>query len=200
MGRLLGLFLGLLVCTSMTGAGCKGEEPAKPAAVQKRLAPPQPAQPIPQPEQDPGPEAVAGPLSADLMPLTEPQDEESQAAADAIGMKRDPFRSFIEVRDPTAVAVRKAPTRPLTPLERYSLDQLSLVGVVGGGSMQKALLEDDVGKGYVVGVGAAVGNQGGRIVSIQPDRIVIQETTTDPLGEERVRNITKRLYAVDRDG
>ena len=195
MVRFLVPSLCLFVCVSVSGVGCKDEQPAKSPVVKKKPVPAQPVERVVQP--DPGSErSSGGPESADPMALPETAEQEILAGQIPAGKKRDPFRSFVELRDP-AETVRKAPTRPLTPLERYSLDQLRLVGVVGGGSVDKALLEDDVGKGYVVGVGTAVGNQGGKIVSIRPDRIVIQETVTDPLGEERARNIVKRLYVVD---
>ena len=195
IGRLLVPSLCLFCCVAVTGMGCKDEQPVKSPVLKEKPVPAQPVERIVKP--DPGSErSSGGPESADPMALPETGELDILAGQIPAGKKRDPFRSFVELRD-SAATVRRAPTRPLTPLERYSLDQLRLVGVVGGGSVDKALLEDDVGKGYVVGVGTAVGNQGGKIVSIRPDRIVIQETVTDPLGEERARNIVKRLYVVD---
>ena len=46
----------------------------------------------------------------------------------------------------------------------------------------------------VVGVGTQVGDRGGRIVRIQPDRVVIEERFTDLFGEEKktVANMTLR--------
>jgi len=178
------------------GIGCK-EEPPAPIAVKKKVAPVK-TEPVP----GPAPAVKSSAADTDptgLMPLMEPDAGRKPVEAVQAGKRRDPFRSFIQVKSPGA-AVRKKPARRLTPLQKYSLDQLRVVGVIGGGSLRKALLEDDVGKGYVVGVGDAVGNQGGTIVVIKPDRIVIKEIHTDALGEDKVRRITKRLYAVKKDG
>jgi Tfp pilus assembly protein PilP len=82
-------------------------------------------------------------------------------------------------------------------LQRYSLDQLKVVGIIAGGNVRKALLEDDVGKGYVVAVGDAVGSEGGEITAIEKDRIIIESTYRDVLGKKKVRRITKKLYIAE---
>ena len=133
----------------------------------------------------------------DLLPLEVPEPLESIP-----GLRpkttRDPFRSFIEIK--THVAPTKKTRKLLTPLQRYSLDQLKVVGIVEGTNIRKALLEDDVGKGYVVGRGEAVGSQGGKIAAIKSDRIIIEETYQDALGKKKVRRITKRLFSADKGG
>jgi len=92
---------------------------------------------------------------------------------------------------------KEATPRIKTPLQRYSLDQLKVVGIIGGGNVRKALLEDDVGKGYVVAVGEAVGSEGGEITAIQKDRIIIESTYRDVFGNKKVRRITKKLYIAE---
>ena len=51
-----------------------------------------------------------------------------------------------------------------------------------------------MGKGYVVSPGDAVGSEGGTITSIRKDRIIIESTYSDVLGNKKVRRITKKLY------
>ena len=143
------------------------------------------------------PEKVPDTKKPDLLPLEVPEPLESIP-----GLRpkttRDPFRSFIEIK--THVAPTKKTRKLLTPLQRYSLDQLKVVGIVEGTNIRKALLEDDVGKGYVVGRGEAVGSQGGKIAAIKSDRIIIEETYQDALGKKKVRRITKRLFSADKGG
>ncbi|MGW8321798.1 MAG: pilus assembly protein PilP, partial [Thermodesulfobacteriota bacterium] len=129
---------------------------------------------------------------AGTLPL-EPPEEKPEDSVYRPKSERDPFKSFVTTRTAVASHTTKPP-RVKTPLQRYSLDQLKVVGIIGGEQMRKALLEDDVGKGYVVTTGDAVGSEGGKITSIQQDRIIIESTYTDVLGNKKVRRITKKLY------
>jgi len=190
----------LLLATGMAAAGCKESPPAAGPVKEKVASPAPPDARAADAADAPDAPGGAGDVPA-LKPLT-PADAEGSAlnSLDELAKRRDPFRSFIEVKEPAAAAEGKKPARRLTPLQRYSLDQLRVVGVVGGGSVLKALLEDDAGKGFVVGVGDAIGNQGGVIVSIKPDCIVVREIYSNALGEETARMVTKKLYAVETSG
>jgi len=109
---------------------------------------------------------------------------------------RDPFQPFIRLRPEKKVAP-KAPERfvPKTPLQRYALEELKLVGVVWrDGKGRRALVEDPEGKGYIVRVGTLIGDRGGKIVSIRPDRVEVEERVIDILGEERINRVTMRLH------
>jgi Tfp pilus assembly protein PilP len=142
----------------------------------------------------PDPKAV-DPEGAESLPL-QPAEEGQQISVYRPKAKRDPFKSFVTTR--TAVSARKDDTPKIkTPLQRYSLDQLKVVGIIGGGNVRKALLEDDVGKGYVVAVGDPVGSEGGEITAIAKDRIIIESTYHDVLGNKKVRRITKKLYTAE---
>jgi Tfp pilus assembly protein PilP len=194
-GRRLAQWLCLLSLCGLAGVGCR-EETTVHKSVKKKIEPVREGS-IPNPAIGTNPEASESAQGRVSMGV--PEGGEGLSDAVSSEKRRDPFRSFIEVKE-SETGARKAPARPLTPLQKYSLDQLKVVGVVDGATVRKALIEDDAGKGYVVGVGDAVGNQGGEIVSIRPDRIVIEETFTDPLGEEKVRHVTKKLYAVKEEG
>ncbi len=106
--------------------------------------------------------------------------------------KRDPFASFLQVV--TSPESEKKEDVFLTPLERYSLDQLRLVGTVIGPGLQHALIEDDVGKGYTIRVGDRIGSEGGKVVAILKDRIVVEEVSQDVLGNRKVKRVEKKLY------
>ena len=109
---------------------------------------------------------------------------------------RDPFQPFIRLR-PEKKAAKKAPEKfvPKTPLQRYALEELKLVGVVWrDGKGSRALVEDPEGKGYIVRVGTLIGDRGGKIVSIRPDRVEVEERVIDILGEERINRVSMRLH------
>jgi Tfp pilus assembly protein PilP len=173
------------------GCGQKGKEP--PPGVKKRVGAPQQA-----------PEAAAGKAAPETVPApaetapapaeAESESKTEEAEPEHARLKRDPFKSFVEARGP--VLTDKS-SKVLTPLQRYKLEQLKVVGIVMGAETNKALLEDDVGKGYVVTVGDLVGDQEGKITAIEKDRLVIEESYRDVMGELKVRRIVKRLYAAE---
>ncbi|MFC4487055.1 MULTISPECIES: pilus assembly protein PilP [Tepidiphilus] len=65
-------------------------------------------------------------------------------------------------------------TRPREPLERFSLSELRLRGVLRKGSEIRALIEAPDGV-YPVGVGAYLGQNFGRVVNIQETKVTIEE-------------------------
>jgi type IV pilus assembly protein PilP len=181
----LALLLGLaLACAA---GGCKDKPPAHRQVTKTGLSPTEPA-PAPVPAATDLPEA-----RATGTPAAEAPKESDEAAGYRPQAQRDPFQSFVATRAPVAVSSAQTPDIK-TPLQRYSLDQLKVVGIISGGQIRKALLEDDVGKGYVVSAGDAVGSEGGRITAIQKDRIIIESTYRDVLGNQKLRQVTKKLY------
>ena len=181
------LALVLCVLVACAAGGCK-DEPPSPRQVTKKVVSAPEQVPVP-----PEPKATEpGSEPAETLPL-EPPEEKQEVSVYRPKSDRDPFKSFVSTRMETVARTQKTP-RIKTPLQRYSLDQLKVVGIIAGGTMRKALLEDDGGKGYVVSAGEAVGSEGGKITSIQKDRIIIESTYRDVLGKEKVRRITKKLY------
>lgn len=90
--------------------------------------------------------------------------------------KRDPFQNVYAVKEVTQV---KMPGRKPTPLQRWSLDQLKLTMAMTGTSSPLAMLEDPEGRGWPVRLGDFVGQNWGKVTSIQKDQIVVTETITD---------------------
>jgi type IV pilus assembly protein PilP len=90
--------------------------------------------------------------------------------------KRDPFQNVFAVKEVTAV---KVPGRKPTPLQRWSLDQLRLSMAMTGTSSPMAMVEDPEGRGWPVRLGDFVGQNWGKVTSIQKDQIVVTETITD---------------------
>jgi type IV pilus assembly protein PilP len=99
--------------------------------------------------------------------------------------KLDPFEPlFKKERVSVAVGKKKIKRRkPLTPLERVNLSQLSLVGIIRAPSGNRALVQETSGKGYVVKKGTYIGTQSGKIVQILEDRIIVEEESEDIYGK-----------------
>jgi type IV pilus assembly protein PilP len=99
--------------------------------------------------------------------------------------KLDPFEPlFKKERVSLAVGKKKIKRRkPLTPLERVNLSQLTLVGIIRAPSSNRALVQESSGKGYVVKKGTYIGTNSGKIVQILKDRIIIEEESEDVYGK-----------------
>ncbi len=68
---------------------------------------------------------------------------------------RDPFRSFMN--SVTATTKRTANVQRDVLLSQYSLDELRLIAIVGGGDYSRAMVVDPDGKGWVIKRGDWVG-------------------------------------------
>jgi type IV pilus assembly protein PilP len=99
--------------------------------------------------------------------------------------KLDPFEPlFKKERVSMAEGKKKIKIRkPLTPLERVNLSQLTLVGIIQAPSGSRALVQESSGKGYVVKKGTYIGTNSGKIVQILKDRIIIEEESEDIYGK-----------------
>jgi Tfp pilus assembly protein PilP len=100
---------------------------------------------------------------------------------------RDPFRPFNLALRPKAVET------PRTPLEQYDVGALKLVAVIYDTQNPKAMVEDDTGLGYTIGVGTKIGNQGGVVKMIDPERVVVEEEFVDFYGEKKKTEVVLRL-------
>ena len=96
--------------------------------------------------------------------------------------RRDPFRPF-------TLDIRPEARAQLTPLQRYELGQLIVVGTVWELSPPRAMVEDSVGMGYIVTVGTPIGRNGGVVTAIEPQRVVVEERVLDFYGKEQINRI-----------
>ncbi len=96
--------------------------------------------------------------------------------------RRDPFRPF-------TLDIRPEARTQLTPLQRYELGQLIVVGTVWELSPPRAMVEDSVGMGYIVMPGTPIGRNGGVVTAIEPQRVVVEERVLDFYGKEQVNRI-----------
>lgn len=101
---------------------------------------------------------------------------------------RDPFKPF-QLETKTTARPREA----LSPLERYELGQLKIVGVVWDIKEPRAMLEDPAGLGYVVTKGMPIGSNQGVVKAIHREGIVVEEAFNDILGVRRKRDVPMKL-------
>jgi type IV pilus assembly protein PilP len=110
--------------------------------------------------------------------------------------KLDPFRPFI---DALASKQQQRPEVPLTPLQKFNINQLKLVGIIRGGSETKALIQDPSNKGYIVDVGTLIGPNWGRVVEITPAQVIVVEEHKDALGRVTKQKIIMNLHAAGEE-
>jgi type IV pilus assembly protein PilP len=106
--------------------------------------------------------------------------------------RRDPFLSPFSLQLEPEI-----PEEAKTPLQRFDLGQLKLVGVIWETSEPKALIEDGGGLGYIVTRGTLIGSKGGVIRAIEPRRIVIEEYETDFYGKRQAQERELLLSIVE---
>jgi type IV pilus assembly protein PilP len=119
------------------------------------------------------------------------QPDEAAFVYDPTG-KRDPFRPF-------NLTSKSDNDQNKTPLERYDLGQLKVTAILTFGEEPRAVIENNAGVGFSASKGTKIGPNGGEIIEILQDRIVILETSVDFTGEKRTEKIEMRIRTKDQE-
>lgn len=101
---------------------------------------------------------------------------------------RDPFR-----RPALKAGEGKDEGGKVPELERYSVDEFKLVGVITGTRKNKAMLVTPDGKMHIVSESARIGHRHGIIRKIAPGKVDIEEKSVNILGEEEKSETTIEL-------
>lgn len=109
--------------------------------------------------------------------------------------KIDPFDPLFQKKKGVVRAKKRRLKKriPRTPLEKFDLSQLKLVGVIMSPDGNKALVEDSSGKGYTLSKGTYIGINAGKVVEIQRDRIIIEEELEDATGNVTIQRKELKL-------
>ena len=108
--------------------------------------------------------------------------------------KTDPFKSYVR----REVTLQNDETS--SPLERFDLSQLTVMGIIWGVDEPRALVKDPTGKGYIVKAGTPIGKNKGRILRIEDNKVVVKETYLDHLDRATTKEVELELYANGRNG
>ncbi|TSA51944.1 MAG: hypothetical protein D4R45_07775 [Planctomycetaceae bacterium] len=102
--------------------------------------------------------------------------------------KPDPFKPFIDT-----IKTKKAASK--SPLQKISIDEIKLVGIVWSGKKRIAMVEDLKGKRhhYVLYKGTPIGMNEGRVVKILADQVIIMERVENPSGKVKTKRIVLKL-------
>ena len=133
-----------------------------------------------------GKQAAKVETGSTTLPAKKPEQPERPRYS-SVG-KRDPFRPL----SLKAKASQRA-RENLSPLERYELGQLKLVGIIWGIKEPRAMVEDATGLGYVVKIGTLIGPNEGKVKAIKPTEVVIEEHVTDFYGARKSQEVSMKL-------
>ena len=167
-------------------APAQSSAPAAPSKAIEAAKTPAAAQPVSKAEKAEKSAAVA-PSTEGIPGISESKGEGSEGSRLTPG-KRDPFR-------PITLNVRTNTRRRenLSPLERFELGQLKLVGVVWNVKEPTALVEDSSGLGYMVKVGTPIGSNDGKVKDVRHDSLIVEEFFVDLYGAKTRREVSMRL-------
>jgi Tfp pilus assembly protein PilP len=129
------------------------------------------------------------PPTNDPLALPEKKPERAEGPRYFSAGKRDPFQPF------TLRPQKRKPRENLSPLERYELGQLKVVGIVWNAKEPRAMVEDSAGLGYIVGIGTPIGPDEGKIREIKSNEVVIEENYIDYYGARKNRRVSMRLVS-----
>ena len=120
--------------------------------------------------------------------------EEPEYTYNPVG-KADPFRPFIQLTP------AKGPSKiPQTPLQKYDISSLKLVAIIAAPEGSVGLVEDSAGKGYFLKKGTLVGKNDGKVMRILKDRVIIEETFQDILGQTKTNEVSLILHRSEEGG
>jgi len=106
--------------------------------------------------------------------------------------KPDPFKPFIE-QELSPKKKTESKTLPISPLQREGINNFRLVGVSGDDHHRIAIVQDVKGKAYPIFLGTYIGQNGGRVVEILPDRVVIEEKVNSEAKQAKTNRLTLKL-------
>jgi len=172
----IGITMGwLLVCT-VSSYGQSQPAAAGPSPVPSATPSPVPA-----------PGMAADPMTPVAIPAL-PSGSPSDYTYNPSG-RRDPFAAILKETRPDD------DNHSVPPLQRLSLTELNLIGIVWGGFGYSAMVQAPDGRGYTVRQGTRIGPNSGIVSSITENAIVVHERFTDVFGNKQVREYVKLLHA-----
>lgn len=145
-----------------------------------------PAVPPPPPTSAEAPAAEASAPEASATP----QAPDTPAAGTAVGTeeyvydpvgRRDPFRPYRTIRtvEPTRPARGQRPQEDesnLEPLQRFEIDQLTVLGILWDVKQPRALIRDGAGKIHTLVKNTKLGRNNGYVATIREGEIVVIES------------------------
>ncbi len=115
--------------------------------------------------------------------------EEVQRPPYKVSGTRDPFKPYAIA--PSEIT-SNGDTKKLEPLQKLTLSQLELVGVIMGDE-KRALVQDGTNRGYIITEGTRIGENDGIVTSITDSGVTIKQHFKDYMGRVNTREVVLSL-------
>jgi|GEM_PF-891578 hypothetical protein len=105
----------------------------------------------------------------------------------SVPLKSSQAEELVKIRDPfkrLGENTESSGSETISELEKFSVTELKLIGIITGGSNIKAMLSTPLGDTYTVGLNTLVGNKGGIVEKITNRGIRIREKFINIRGEK----------------
>jgi Tfp pilus assembly protein PilP len=95
---------------------------------------------------------------------------------------RDPFRSYLRL-----FTDKQGPKTPKVPaiFDKFALEELTLIGIVSGDAIPRAMFRDPGGLGQTIKRGDYISKVAARVTKILSDRVILELNETTSTGETR---------------
>ena len=143
-------------------------------------------------------DAIDQNVNTKIVPL--PEFGATELVVYLVSSLRNPFipsSVFSELQNYRSTKVYVNPNRKKHPLESYDLETLSMVGVVSKGNGLSALIQTSDKDLIIVGKGAYLGLNQGRVTNVSSKGIDLIEIIPDGLGGFRQR--ARTMLAIEND-
>jgi len=95
---------------------------------------------------------------------------------------RDPFRSYLRL-----FTDKQGPRTPKVPaiFDKFALEELTLIGIVSGDAIPRAMFRDPGGLGQTIKRGDYISKTAARVTKILSDRVILELNEVTATGETR---------------
>jgi len=95
---------------------------------------------------------------------------------------RDPFRSYLRL-----FTAKEGPRSPKVPaiFDKFALEELTLIGIVSGDAIPRAMFRDPGGLGQTIKRGDYISKAAARVTKILSDRVILELNEVTATGETR---------------
>lgn len=95
---------------------------------------------------------------------------------------RDPFRSYLRL-----FTAKEGPRTPKVPaiFDKFTLEELTLIGIVSGDAVPRAMFRDPGGLGQTIKRGDYISKVAARVTKILSDRVILELNEVTATGETR---------------
>jgi type IV pilus assembly protein PilP len=105
--------------------------------------------------------------------------------------RKDPFRSYLVVSK--AKLLLPSTSEHQLPIQKYEVNQFKVLGIIAGLPVNQAMVQDPVGKSYVIKEGMMIGPGNGVVVKIKERSIEVAEQYREESGRIRKRVVKLTL-------